>query len=254
MMGEFFSTQIFSGSLLISIPIALIAGLISFASPCILPLLPGYVGYLSTLTATGEADAGARVGTRNVRAVASGLMLFVAGFTTVLVVITIAAIYTLTTLTGHLALITRLAGVVVIILGFAFLGVLPGFNRQYQPLQALRTRQVGGYLLGVAFALGWSPCIGPTFAAVLSLAFSEANMARGLALLVCYCIGLGLPFIAVGIMVARRAAVPSFLRRHRLAINRIGGGLLIILGMLLATGLWQRFSSWLVTIAPGGVI
>lgn len=253
-MGEFFSTQIFSGSLLISIPIAVLAGLISFASPCIVPLLPGYVGYLSTLTASSEGQASNAQPARNVRAVATGLMLFVAGFTFVLLALTLAAIYTLTALTAHLDLITRVAGVVVIIFGFAFLGVLPGLQRQWQPLAALRTRHVGGFLLGVAFALGWSPCIGPTFAAVLSLAFTEASMIRGLVLLACYCIGLGLPFIIVGIMVARRAEMPSFFRRHRRSINLVGGWLLIILGALLATGVWQRFSTWMVTVAPGGVI
>ncbi|MDO5727623.1 MAG: cytochrome c biogenesis protein CcdA [Bowdeniella nasicola] len=251
-MGEFFSTQIFSGSLLISIPVALLAGLISFASPCIVPLIPGYVGYLSGLTAAASEPGHTRQSPTG--RVAVGLILFVAGFTTVLVVLTLASIFALSSFATHVPRIAQLLGVVVIILGIGFLGYLPRLQTQWQPLAALRGKQVGGFILGVAFALGWSPCIGPTYAAVLTLALSEHSMLRGLVLLVSYSAGLGLPFIAVGLVVARRAALPSWLRTHRRTFNLIGGWLLIILGVLLATGWWTTFVTWMTTNMGGAVI
>lgn len=236
-----------SGSLLIAIPIAFLAGLIAFVSPCVLPLAPGYVSYVTGLTGAELADANTKAKGR----VLLGSVLFVLGFSVVFV--SYGALFggLGAVLLQYEAIITRVLGVLVIVMGLAFMGVIPGFNREYRMHRVPKWGVAGAPLLGVLFGLGWSPCIGPTLTAVQSLAFSEASAARGAFLSLIYCLGLGLPFILFALLFSRVAKATAFIRRHYLAIMRIGGGMLVLVGLLLVSGLWLDFTIWLRVSIPG---
>ncbi|ACZ29484.1 cytochrome c biogenesis protein transmembrane region [Xylanimonas cellulosilytica DSM 15894] len=232
-MGNAFATTAFSGSMLLAVPVAILAGLVSFASPCVLPLVPGYVGYVS-----GMAASNAR-GTRPARGrVLSGVALFVAGFTAVFVVLMAAAGAVGSYLVRWEDVLTRVLGVVVILLGLAFLGGIPFLQRERRLHLSPRAGLWGAPLLGIVFGLGWTPCIGPTLGAVQALALDEASVGRGVALGIAYCLGLGVPFLLVALGLQSSQRMLGFLRTHRLAIMRLGGGLLVLIGLALVTGLW----------------
>jgi cytochrome c-type biogenesis protein len=238
-------TLVTSGSLLVAIPIALAAGLVAFLSPCVLPLAPGYVSYVTGLT-------GAELATGNRRSrVLLGSVLFVLGFSVVFV--SYGALFggLGSVLLRYEDIITRVMGVIVIAMGLAFMGVVPWFQREYRMLRAPTWGLAGAPLLGVLFGLGWTPCIGPTLTAVQSLALAEASALRGAILSFAYCIGLGLPFIAFGLLIDRAARATAFIRRHYAWIMRIGGGMLVVVGVLLVTGLWLDFTIWLRVSIPG---
>jgi cytochrome c-type biogenesis protein len=148
-------------------------------------------------------------------------------------------------------IITRVMGVLVIVMGLAFMGVLPWFQREYRMLKAPTWGLAGAPLLGLLFGLGWTPCIGPTLTAVQSLALAEASATRGAILSFAYCIGLGLPFIVFGLLIDRIAPATAFIRRHYGLIMRIGGGMLVLVGILLVSGLWLQFTIWLRVTIPG---
>ena len=243
-MGDV-GTLVTSGSLLVAIPIALAAGLVAFLSPCVLPLAPGYVSYVTGLT-------GAELATGNRRSrVLLGSVLFVLGFSVVFV--SYGALFggLGSVLLRYEDIITRVMGVIVIAMGLAFMGVVPWFQREYRLLRAPTWGLAGAPLLGVLFGLGWTPCIGPTLTAVQSLALAEASALRGAILSFAYCIGLGLPFIAFGLLIDRAARATAFIRRHYAWIMRIGGGMLVVVGVLLVTGLWLDFTIWLRVSIPG---
>ncbi len=243
-MGDV-GTLVTSGSLLVAIPIALAAGLVAFLSPCVLPLAPGYVSYVTGLT-------GAELATGNRRSrVLLGSVLFVLGFSVVFV--SYGALFggLGSVLLRYEDIITRVMGVIVIAMGLAFMGVVPWFQREYRMLRAPTWGLAGAPLLGVLFGLGWTPCIGPTLTAVQSLALAEASALRGAILSFAYCIGLGLPFIAFGLLIDRAARATAFIRRHYAWIMRIGGGMLVVVGVLLVTGLWLDFTIWLRVSIPG---
>lgn len=243
-MGDV-GTLVTSGSLLVAIPIALAAGLVAFLSPCVLPLAPGYVSYVTGLT-------GAELATGNRRSrVLLGSVLFVLGFSVVFV--SYGALFggLGSVLLRYEDIITRVMGVIVIAMGLAFMGVVPWFQREYRMLRAPTWGLAGAPLLGVLFGLGWTPCIGPTLTAVQSLALAEASALRGAILSFAYCIGLGLPFIAFGLLIDRAARATAFIRRHYAWIMRIGGGMLVVVGVLLVSGLWLDFTIWLRVSIPG---
>lgn len=147
--------------------------------------------------------------------------------------------------------INRILGVLVVIMGLAFMGLIPGLQREYRFHHIPRWGVAGAPILGIAFGIGWTPCIGPTLAAVQSLAFTEASAARGAFLSLIYSLGLGLPFILLGLFFSRTARALNFLRTHNLAIMRIGGVMLVLVGLLLITGAWTEFTIWLRVTLPG---
>ena len=233
------------GQLLLGVPVAVAAGTLSFASPCVLPLVPGYLGYVS------GAEQAAQRGRRRV---VLGAALFVLGFSVVFVLTsTVFGVLGLV-LVQRLDLITRIAGVVVIVLGLAFVGALGPLQRRVAPAWRPSTGLIGAPVLGVVFALGWTPCIGPTLVAVQSLALTSGSMGASVLLATCYSLGLGIPFvlIAVGFGWATRAV--AVLRRHIRVVNLAGGGLLILLGVLMVTGAWASMVSgmqtWIGTYVP----
>ncbi|WP_435299326.1 cytochrome c biogenesis CcdA family protein [Timonella sp. A28] len=246
-VGDFFAQTAFSGSLLLAIPIALIAGLVSFASPCVVPLVPGYIGFLGGLAGSNMQSLPHFDSNKTARhshsRVILGMMLFVLGFSTVFVLTG--------ALTGTLGLafaqwtdtITRILGVVVIIMGIAFLGAIPALQTEKRIHFAPRAGLLGAPLLGFVFGLGWTPCLGPTLVAINSLALSEGSATRGAILAATYSLGLGLPFILIAFGLDKSHKALQFLRKHRVVIMRIGGSMLILLGIALVTGLWASWSN-----------
>lgn len=249
-----------SGSILLAALVAFAAGFVSFLSPCVLPLVPGYLSFVTGLSGAelaGETDASrattgddaSRSSSAVAQAVASpartrgrvilGSLLFVLGFTVVFVSYGVLFGALGSALLEYADPITRVLGVVVIALGLVFLGVLPGAQREWRMHHTPRIGLWGAPLLGVLFGIGWTPCIGPTLGAVQTLAFTEASAVRGAILSFVYCLGLGLPFILVGLLFRRALGAIGWVRRHSLLVMRLGGGLLVAIGLLLVTGLWD---------------
>lgn len=225
--------QALSSSLLLAIPVAMLAGLVSFASPCVLPLLPGYLSYASGLGAAQISD-----GTANRRLLLGGTLGFVLGFAFVFV-LTGALFGGLGgVLLQHEKLITIIAGVLIIVMGLGFLGWLP-MPGQWRP-RAPRAGAVASPLLGLAFGLGWTPCIGPALSVVLTMAMTEGSAARGGLLAFVYALGLGLPFIAFAAAFTRFSGHFEWLKRNQRKLTLIGGALLIAVGLSMVTGLWTH--------------
>ncbi len=252
--GDAFGRTIISGSLLLAIPVALLAGLVSFASPCVLPLVPAYLGYLGGMTgAAGTREVGVPTEkpTPERSRLMLGVSLFIAGFTAVYVVLGVLAGSLGGLLLEYQDTIMRVLGVVVIVMGLAFLGLIPFLQSERRLHLAPRAGLWGAPLLGITFGLGWAPCIGPTLAAIIALSLDGGTASRGGILAIAFCLGLGLPFLIVAFSVERSAKALAFLRRHRLAIMRLGGGLLIVLGIALVTGVWGQWASWLQGLVSG---
>ncbi|MFD2027318.1 cytochrome c biogenesis CcdA family protein [Promicromonospora aerolata] len=236
----------FSGSMLLAVPVAVLAGAVSFASPCVLPLVPGYVGYVSGMAASGAASSGSRSGGTLARGpglsgrgrVVLGVALFVLGFTVVFVSLMAAAGAIGVYLVRWEGVLTRVLGAVVILMGLAFLGAVPFLQREARLHVGPRAGLWGAPLLGIVFGLGWTPCMGPTLAAVQALALDEASAGRGVGLGLAYSLGLGVPFLLVALGLGSDRML-GFLRRYRLAIMRAGGGMLVLIGLALVTGLWS---------------
>ncbi|UJP41854.1 cytochrome c biogenesis protein CcdA [Cellulomonas palmilytica] len=267
--GSSFGQTAASGSLLLAVPVAVVAGVVAFASPCVLPLVPGYLAYLGGMTGATSTRPGTAVAGGVVRGVApgqpvvgadedaparrdpararvlAGVGLFVAGFSLVFVVFGVLAGTLGAALVQWSDVLSRVLGVVVVLMGLAFLGLVPFLQYEKRLHLAPRAGLWGAPLLGVTFGLGWTPCIGPTLAAIYSLSLDQASAGRGALLAVAFCVGLGLPFLLVALGVERSARALSFLRRHRLAIMRVGGGLLVVLGLALVTGVWDTWAQWL---------
>jgi cytochrome c-type biogenesis protein len=242
-----------SGSLLLAMLLAFAAGIVSFASPCVLPLAPGYLSYVTGLT--GAEIAGEERGGTTTVAVKSrvllGSVLFVLGFSVVFVSYGLLFGGLGSLLLEYQAVISRVLGVLVILMGLSFMGVLPGMQREWRMHRMPSYSVWGAPVLGVLFGLGWTPCIGPALTAVQSLAFTEASAARGALLSMVYCLGLGLPFILLGLLFRQAAGTLAWVRRHYVLIMRIGGGLLVAIGILLVTGVWDSLTIWMRTLVPG---
>jgi cytochrome c-type biogenesis protein len=226
---------VLDGPMLLALPIAMLAGLVSFASPCVLPLVPGYLGYVTGLTGQQLKDG------RRGRMVA-GAGLFVLGFSAVYLVAGLTAGAMGDALAAYQGPIARVLGAIVIALGLVFLGAVPAWmRRSRQPAARPAVGLLGAPLLGVVFGLGWGPCTGPTLAAILALSGSiGADPGRGALLTGAYCLGLGLPFMLAALAYGRAMSAFGAIRRHRVGITRAGGVLLVGLGVLLVTGLWPQ--------------
>lgn len=232
-----FADTIMSGSLLAALPIAMLAGLVSFLSPCVVPLVPGYLSLITGLTA--DELTGYR-GSR--RRVLAGTIGFTLGFSLLFMSYGLAFGEAGARLTEYQTIITRVMGVLVILLGFAYIGRVPLLDREYGPQLRGRGGVALSPFLGIVFGLGWVPCVGPTLAAVQTLAFTEANATRGAVLSLAYGLGLGVPFILIGIFFERALTPLRWLRNHRRRVQQLGGLLLIALGVMLVTGLWDQLA------------
>jgi cytochrome c-type biogenesis protein len=224
-MNEFFVNNLFDGFILLALPLAIVAGLLSFISPCILPLVPGYLSY-----AAGFSQARGRV--------LLGSSLFVAGFS--LLFISYGALFGGfgARIAVHEEIITRILGIFTIGLGLIFAGAFP-MMPTLRPKISTTGGLVGAPILGFLFGVGWTPCIGPALATVQTLAFSESSAFRGAVLSLGYCLGLGLPFIATGLFFDRSARLRHFLTRNGRKISLIGGAFLILIGILQVSGAWN---------------
>jgi cytochrome c-type biogenesis protein len=237
---------VLSGSLLLALPIALLAGLVAFASPCVLPLVPAYLGYVGGMTKLPEP------GHRSGRGpLLLGVLLFVLGFSAVFVGLSIAFASVGALLGTQLDLITRIAGVVVIVMGFVFIGQVSFMQRNLTLPVKAATGIAGAPVLGVVFGLGWAPCIGPTLIAVNALALSVGDIGRAAVLAIAYCLGLGLPFLALALGLHSATKAMAFMRRHIRTINIFGGALLMLIGLAMVTGLWQQLMSMLLVVIGG---
>lgn len=228
------NTTVLTGALMLALPIALLGGLVSFFSPCVLPLVPGYLSYVTGVSGSDLAEA------KRGRML-TGATLFVLGFTVVFVSGGALFGYFGSTLLEHRETLSRVLGALTILLGLSFMGVLPGFGqREFRIHKKPVVGLAGAPMLGVLFGIGWTPCIGPTLAAVQSLAVNEASAGRGALLMVAYCLGLGLPFVLVALAFRRALGAFGWIKRHYVWVMRIGGLMLIAVGLLLVTGVWDR--------------
>jgi cytochrome c-type biogenesis protein len=231
-----------AGPLVLALGACLLAGLVSFASPCVVPLVPGYLSYLAAVVGVDEQPPpGARW------RVAGSAALFVAGFTTVFVLGTVAVLGMTTALIDNQLVLQRVGGVLTIVMGLVFVGLIPALQRQARFSPRQLTTVAGAPVLGAVFALGWTPCLGPTLTGVIAVASATdgASVARGVVLVIAYCLGLGIPFVLLALGSAGAVAGLGRLRRHTRAIQIFGGALLIVVGALLVTGAWNDFVSWL---------
>ena len=239
-MGEWFGQTAGSGSLLLAIPVAAVAGLVSFFSPCVLPLLPGYLSYATGLSGADLAAGDVRRGR-----MLAGSVLFVLGFTTVFVLIGAATGAVGDWLVFNQRPLSVALGLLTVVLGLAFLGLVPGLRRDMRIHRVPAVGLAAAPLLGFLFGLGWTPCVGPTLAVISTLAFAEGTPGRGALLLGCYALGLGLPFVVAGLAWRRAVTAFGWVRRHQLAITRAGGLMLVAVGVLLVTGWWDYAVTWL---------
>ncbi|GLJ62869.1 cytochrome C biogenesis protein CcdA [Microbacterium barkeri] len=249
---------VFGGALWLAIPIAMLAGLVSFVSPCVLPLIPGYLGFIGGAVAPrgGAADGAAPGGSRG--RLVGGVLLFIAGFTLVFVTLIVlgglagSGLQQFSLLYGDL--ITRILGVVIILMGVVFIGFLGFAQRIARPQVKGDLGLIGAPLLGIALGIGWAPCIGPTLTAIMSLAIIQGDGWRAAVLGLAYSLGLGIPFLLVALGFGWVTRSTAFLRRHIRVVNIVGGVLLIVLGLLMVAGLWtdvmSRLGVLFATIEP----
>ncbi|MEU2224111.1 cytochrome c biogenesis protein CcdA [Streptomyces sp. NPDC018347] len=230
------------GALLVALPIALIAGLVSFFSPCVLPLVPGYLSYVTGVAGTDLAEA------RRGRMVA-GASLFVLGFSAVFVSSGALFGYFGASLVDYQSTLTRVLGAVMIVMGVFFMGLLPWFTmREFRFHKRPTGGLLGAPLLGALFGVGWTPCMGPTLSSVNILSINESSAARGSLLMVVYCLGLGVPFVLTAIGFRKALGAFAWVKRHYVWVMRIGGSMMIVTGVLLLTGAWsgliQQMQTW----------
>lgn len=241
------AATIIDGSLLLALGIAIAAGVVAFLSPCVLPLVPGYLSYVTGLA--GMQASGRSGSARGRTRMLAGASLFVLGFTAVFVSLGAAVGGIGAQLLRYQREIQIGAGVLVIIMGIAFLGFVPALQRERRVHRLPAEGLWGAPILGAVFGLGWTPCVGPTLGAVLTLAANEASAWRGFWLSIAYCVGLGVPFLLVALVLGGSTRAIRALRRHARTVQRVGGLLLIAVGVLLVTGYWNdltiRLQVWI---------
>lgn len=270
-MGETFRQLAESGPLLLAVGAAALAGLVSFLSPCVLPLMPGYLSYVTGLAGAdlegrarpaAPAPVGDETGGGGVAVAAppvarpsvavkgrvlAGTMLFIAGFTAVFTATAILFSGVGKLLFQYERTLEIVIGALVVVLGLGYLGVIPGMQREFRIRRLPAAGLLGAPVLGAVFALSWLPCTGPTLGAVLGMATVDGRTDRAVLLAVAYCLGLGVPFVVFGLGFHRLLGVFRAVRRNSRWVTRIGGALLILIGVALVTGGWQDFVIWLQT-------
>ncbi|MGO1257709.1 MAG: cytochrome c biogenesis CcdA family protein [Brachybacterium sp.] len=252
-VGAAFQATALSGSLLLAVAVAAAAGLVAFLSPCVLPVVPGYLGYVSGLAGQSAVGPGTGAGAKRARPrtgrLLAGSALFVAGFAIVFMVLGGFAGALGYLLQAYSVWINRVAGAIVILMGLLFMGVFPGLSAT-RPVSSKRPDAglLGAPLMGLIFGLSWTPCIGPTYAAIVALSLDgggEGAALRGAVLALAYSLGLGIPFIVFALLFERALGLSKKLAAHRRTIGLLSGALLIAIGVLLMTGVWSTWMSGL---------
>jgi cytochrome c-type biogenesis protein len=235
------------GSLLLALPLALAAGAVSFLSPCVLPLVPGFLSYVTGMTGVDLAD-------RHRGRLLAGALLFVAGFTVVFVSAGVFVGAFGVFLIDHRRLLQEILGSLTIVLGLAFMGAVPWFQRDLRVHRRPALGLLGAPMLGVLFGLGWSPCVGPTLTAVLALSLDGGSATRGGILAVAYSLGLGLPFVLVALAFRRVMGALGWVKSHYVWVMRLGGAMLVTIGVLLVSGVWNdmtvQMQIWVNSFSP----
>jgi cytochrome c-type biogenesis protein len=230
-----FSNTVQDGPLLVAAGVAALVGLIGFLSPCVLPLVPGYLSYVAGLSGETLAARHAR------RRMVGGAALFVIGFTVIFVAEGVLFGSLGAAIRDHTVTIERVLGVVTVVMGIVFLGGIPWLQRERRIHRLPAAGLVGAPILGATFGLAWGPCLTPTFSAVFALAYDQSTAGRGAFLMACYCLGLGVPFVLVALGVGWVSGALGVVRRHMGLVSRVGGALLVVMGILLVTGAWNHW-------------
>lgn len=241
-----------SGALWLAVPVAMLAGLVSFLSPCVLPLVPGYLGFLGGSVAPRPGASAAQEPGRG--RLVLGVLLFILGFSIVFILCTALGGTAGAFLLQWGDLVTRILGVIVIAMGLVFLGLFGFAQREVRLHVDPKTGVIGAPLLGIALGIGWAPCMGPTLAAIIALSFNAGDPVRAGFLGLAYSLGLGIPFLLVALGFGWVTKAVGFLRRHIRTVNIIGGVMLILLGVLMVTGLWTDIMSRMMAVIGGVVL
>jgi cytochrome c-type biogenesis protein len=240
-MADWLQDTALSGSMLVAVPVAVLAGLISFFSPCVIPLLPGYLSYTTGLSGADLADSEAAP--RRGRMLV-GSSLFVLGFSVVFVGLGVMSAGVSRWFFEYSRTFSVVLGVFAVVLGLVFMGAVPLFQRDVRIHKVPAVGLAAAPLLGFLFGLGWTPCIGPTLGVILTLAYGE-SVTRGGVLLAFYSLGLGVPFIIAALAWRRALGGLAFVRRHQHWVTRFGGAMLVVVGLLLLSGWWDQMVQWL---------